>query len=362
MGAHDGRPVRFMLVRTTCLCAVLLALTPVFSPVLAMAAGWPLAEGSAVLLGYGQVYTGPDGATRTHSGLDVAAPAGVSILGLVDGTVTFAGRIPAGEGSSMLAVTVEGAVDGLRYTVMPLETLDVARGEVLSLGDPLGSLAATGDGSSEAPHVHISVRRGDTYLDPQTVLTPPAASVEEPPAPAEDEPQPVVEEPVPAPTVEPLPVASPEVADVVAITPPVDPTPYVSRADVASAEVAVPGEMSVRWDVEDTGDATDSGTTVASRVNAGGAVSLAPNTTKSRIAARDPLAYVDVVYMTANSPGEEAVGSGRVPVGRGLPRSVVLLGGLPAIAALWPLTRRERSVFASCVRARGDDVAAAVGR
>jgi hypothetical protein len=364
MGAHRGRPVWFILVRVGHLCAVFLCVALASLPISALAAGWPLAEDSVVLLGYGQVYAGADGATHTHSGLDIAAPAGVPILGLVDGTVTFAGRIPAGVGASTLAVTVEGTADGLRYTIMPLEALDVTRGDVLSIGDPLGSLAATGDGSSEVPHVHVSVRRGDTYLDPIAVLTRPAALAEEP-EPANDEAQPVAEEPgasVSAPRAVPSPTAAPEGAHVSATAAQADPKPGVSGAGGASAPLTTPGDASAGWSAQDAAGVTDSGATLAGEVDAGAPVSRAADTKESRIAAGDPLACMDAGYATVGPVGKEIAGSGRVPTGRGLPRSVVLLGGLPALAALWPLLRRERPVFASCVRARGDDVAAVVGR
>jgi hypothetical protein len=141
-------------------------------PAGAMAAGgweWPVSGGSA--LRYGEAYTGPDGGSRTHGGLDVSAGAGSSVEACTAGEVVFAGLIPAGEGARSWAVTVLTG-DGLRVTYLPLASADVRKGQDVTTGGRLGELAASGDASSDAPHLHLGVKRGSAPLDPLGFLGP----------------------------------------------------------------------------------------------------------------------------------------------------------------------------------------------
>lgn len=164
--------------------------------------------GGAVLLEYGARYTAPDGEARAHQGLDIEADAGATVRACSDGDVVFAGPIPA-EGGVVLAVTLayEG---GLRMTLLPLDVLEVRQGARVSTGDTLGSLGEDGDVSSSRTHLHVGVRRGETYLDPAAFLPQEAvaAPVEIPPAPstAPAPAAPVVAEPLPAPVVVAHPV------------------------------------------------------------------------------------------------------------------------------------------------------------
>ncbi len=151
---------------------------------------------------FGAEYRGPDGGARTHRGVDLACGAGEDITAPVSGTVCFAGRVPGSSGGTVLAMSME--TDRGRITLMPLERLSVEEGASLSVGDVVGSLAQSGDPSSDSPHLHLSLRSGDLYLDPSVLL---GALVS---APAE-EPKPVIE-PSPACAVGPA-VADPVVAN-----------------------------------------------------------------------------------------------------------------------------------------------------
>ena len=142
-----------------------------------------LASQNEVLLCYGATYA-VGGIQRTHRGADVAPGEDDTAHSFTSGEVSFAGRIPADEGGSVFAVTVRTS-DGLLVTVHPLSEVWVGEGETVCTGDGLGQVAASGDSSVADTHVHVSARRGDTYLDPSflitTVVTPlkPNGSVED---------------------------------------------------------------------------------------------------------------------------------------------------------------------------------------
>ena len=142
-------------------------------------AGWPLESGGSVLLGFGGSYIATSGPNSTHRGVDISGPSGTRIVAPLAGTVTFAGRVPAANGSTCGAVTISTAQGSL--TMLPLASIAVARGSELREGDPVGALAADGDVSSRASHVHVGLRRGDLYVDPMGVLATPVPS-QDPPA------------------------------------------------------------------------------------------------------------------------------------------------------------------------------------
>lgn len=160
------------------LCAVLLA-----SWLGSVACAWavsPLSSSGSVLLAFGARYEA-SGESRTHSGVDLAGSAGERVSAPVAGKVTFAGRIPGADGVSLLACTIETA-DGSRVTLMPLESLEARSGAAVEAGEGVGTLAASGDGSSAQAHLHLSLRRGTLYVDPASLLAAAPAAPREPQA------------------------------------------------------------------------------------------------------------------------------------------------------------------------------------
>ncbi len=136
--------------------------------------GWPLAGPARILVGFGESYQTPDGALATHRGVDLAAAPGSEVRCVLPGTVTFAGRVPAGEGATTLAVTIESGE--IRLSYMPLAEVDVVSGESLSTDSRIGSLAGFGDRSHGEPHLHLGARRGTLYIDPMPFLIPPSST------------------------------------------------------------------------------------------------------------------------------------------------------------------------------------------
>lgn len=138
-------------------------------------AGWPLASAGSVSLGFGATYHPAEStSTCTHHGVDIAGEPGARVLAPLAGQVTFVGRVPASGGGTAQAVSIATQKGSL--TLLPLSSASVAKGAQLAEGDAVGTLAASGDGSSASTHVHVGLKRGDLYVDPLSVLAPPAVA------------------------------------------------------------------------------------------------------------------------------------------------------------------------------------------
>lgn len=119
------------------------------------------------LLGFGAAY----GAVRrvTHRGIDLAGRPGETVVAPCGGIVMFAGRVPGDSGARVGAVTIQPE-PGVLVTVLPLQNVTVATGDVVGRSDCVGTMAPQGDDSSPTPHVHLSVRRDGSYVDPGVFL------------------------------------------------------------------------------------------------------------------------------------------------------------------------------------------------
>ncbi len=101
-----------------------------------------------------------------HRGADLAGAPGAPVLAAGDGVVVFAGMVA---GRPVVSVDHAG---GLRTTYEPVDP-SVAAGQRVTRGSPLGTLAP---GHAECPVaacLHWGVRRGETYLDPLSLLAVP---------------------------------------------------------------------------------------------------------------------------------------------------------------------------------------------
>lgn len=90
-----------------------------------------------------------------NRGLKYDTRAGDTVRAIGPGTVTFAGQV-----GGTLHVTITHR-DGLRSSYSYVAAIRVQEGDRLRTGDPV---AVSGDG------FHLGVRRGDRYLDPETIL------------------------------------------------------------------------------------------------------------------------------------------------------------------------------------------------
>lgn len=162
------------------LVSILVFIVPLlFLPGTAFAAQWPLDSSRlSASLGYHQTYV-RQGTTYVHSGIDIKGSSGAGIAAPCAGTVSFTGQVPSGDsglkatepesGETMTAVSVK-MEDGRTVTLMPFAGVNVKRGETVSEGQALGTLAAKGDRSSRAVHLHMGLKRNGVYYDPMTLF------------------------------------------------------------------------------------------------------------------------------------------------------------------------------------------------
>jgi murein DD-endopeptidase MepM/ murein hydrolase activator NlpD len=111
-----------------------------------------------------------------HRGVDLWSARGAAVVSPGAGVVTFTGKV-AGK-----AVVVVTHPDGLRSSLEPVEAT-VPQGTTVRAGDVVGVLAQTPGDAANPDHcaalappadgaacTHWGVRRGETYLDPLTLL------------------------------------------------------------------------------------------------------------------------------------------------------------------------------------------------
>src|SRR5919108_5208312 len=175
--------------RFAILLPVLLAFQVGVSPALAWT--WPV--DGPVLRPFD--FEGNPYAAGHHRGLDIGAPAGVTVSAPAAGTIAFAGTVPGGGRT----VTIRTA-DGYSVTLVHLGSLSVERNAAVAEGSPVGTIGPSGEPEVAEPYVHLGIRltaEPNGYLDPVAFLPPRPAP---PPEPPHDEP---VEEPVAPPVDDP---------------------------------------------------------------------------------------------------------------------------------------------------------------
>lgn len=334
---------RFRFVRGT-VAVVLVAV--VMSSGASFAFGtWPLESGDTTCLAYGESYM-VDSRAVTHSGVDLTAEGGASVLSPADGEVSFVGRVPGASGTILVA-TVR-TPQNLLVTLMPLESSALTIGQSVSSGDVVGRLAPAGDRSSAQTHLHVGVRRGETYIDPTGLLG--AAPTGGGPVVAPD-PAPATlatpESPAPAPEVV-QDSSAPEVST------------SVSGKESAGEAAVVIGLASAQPACDGApASAASAGGNTSPRVAASPAVPVstcaggALNNARSATAQTAHIQRLRSPHLVA-LPRARAVGTSSRTAGA----SMLLAAGL---LALWPLWRRKGHLVPD-VRLSIDDVAAAAAR
>ncbi|MBQ6585838.1 MAG: M23 family metallopeptidase [Coriobacteriales bacterium] len=162
--------------RVALLLPIIVVLGALLHPPIALATS-PLPGEPCVELGFHASYQVGD-ENFTHHGVDLLGLAGDQVAAPVAGTVSFVGSVPAsetGDGATMLALSLL-LDDGRVLSLMPLASAWVQEGDVVSVGEPLGTLAGSGDRSCAKVHLHVGLRAEGRYLDPLPLLTGAAAS------------------------------------------------------------------------------------------------------------------------------------------------------------------------------------------
>lgn len=111
---------------------------------------------------------------RFHSGVDIPARAGASVLAVRAGRVVFAGRVG---GYGNLVVLDHGS--GVRSHYGHLERALVTAGERVGTGSLIGLVGSTG--RATGPHLHYEVRIGGSAIDPvHATMSANASAADEP--------------------------------------------------------------------------------------------------------------------------------------------------------------------------------------
>ncbi len=146
--------------------------TPQSSPSIAQAViiGYPLPKPTTIVLGYGWRLHPALGQVAFHSGVDLLAPPNTPVLAVANGTVAFADQ----QGSYGKLVVLNHD-RGIQTRYAQLSDIQVQEGQVVKVGDRLGSTGATGAPSSIEPHLHFEVRYASSLgwvaEDPASYLT-----------------------------------------------------------------------------------------------------------------------------------------------------------------------------------------------
>jgi hypothetical protein len=236
-------------MRPTTFSAALLAfLVALAFPGVAHAGSWSWPVRGEVITGY---RNGEDPyAAGQHRGIDIAAPAGATVVAAAPGTVTFAGVA----GSSGLTVSVRTADGPFDTSYLHLGDAAVEEGDRVREGDELGSVGTSGRRSAERPHLHFGVRDAGerhAYRNPMDFLPspPPSGEPREPApapapsgAPADPRGAPAPAEPAPAPAAHgspaPSPAAQPSPAPATHRSPRRAPLPRFGALPMAGPEAA----------------------------------------------------------------------------------------------------------------------------
>jgi murein DD-endopeptidase MepM/ murein hydrolase activator NlpD len=104
-----------------------------------------------------------------HRGIDIATPAGTTVIAPEAGFVAFAGKV----GGELFVTLDHGA--GLTSTYSWLSGVLVGEGDAVARGAAI-AFSGRGHPGSAVPHLHFGVRRDGTYLDPLAFLAPPSVS------------------------------------------------------------------------------------------------------------------------------------------------------------------------------------------
>ena len=132
-------------------------------------AAYPLPSEATVALSYGWHQNPNTGQARFHSGIDLLADPGTSVLSVDSGTVAFADQ--QGSYGNLVVVNHQG---GRQTRYAHLGRVSVATGQLVKAGDTLGIVGSTGRPETDSPHLHFEVRyyssQGWVAQDPEPNL------------------------------------------------------------------------------------------------------------------------------------------------------------------------------------------------
>ena len=99
-----------------------------------------------------------DGGKRSHEGIDIFAPRGTPLLAITDGRITSTGD----RGLGGKQVWLRDGLFGKTMYYAHLDSINVAEGQRVKLGDTIGFVGNTGNAKTTAPHLHFGIYKGGT--------------------------------------------------------------------------------------------------------------------------------------------------------------------------------------------------------
>ncbi len=130
---------------------------------------YPLSTGTSIGLSYGWHEDPKTGQARFHSGIDLLASPGTSVLCVDAGTVAYAGE--QGEYGNLVVVNHQG---GRQTRYAHLQQVSVRTGQSVKPGERLGTVGSSGRPDIDKPHLHFEVRyysaQGWVAQDPEPNL------------------------------------------------------------------------------------------------------------------------------------------------------------------------------------------------
>ena len=120
---------------------------------------WPCPSCTYITSGYGNRIHPIFGTERWHSGLDIGAAAGATVVAADSGTVTVA-TYSSSYGNYVMIYHSNGT-----YTLYAhMSSLNVTAGQNVTKGDTIGYVGSTG--WSNGPHLHFEIRNSGGTVDP----------------------------------------------------------------------------------------------------------------------------------------------------------------------------------------------------
>ena len=108
---------------------------------------------------------GPKEGGLHNDGINIAVPAGTSVMAAQSGVVAYAGNELRGYGNLLLVRHSNGWMTAYAHN----GELLVARGDMVTKGQAIATAGRTG--SVQVPQIHFEIRRGSEALDPLKVMS-----------------------------------------------------------------------------------------------------------------------------------------------------------------------------------------------
>ena len=126
---------------------------------------WPVPGFYRITSNFGPRFGGRD----FHTGIDISGSGihGATVVAANTGTVRFTNwSHTPGRGYGIFVILDHGG--GVTTLYAHLSNITVSVGDVVTIGDPIGSVGSTG--WSTGPHLHFEVRHGGTAVDPRPYI------------------------------------------------------------------------------------------------------------------------------------------------------------------------------------------------